>query len=254
LLILRISALPDAGGSLQGSLRRPRTLRGSAASRPSLQTSTFVAVAPEPSDAPSVPVKTEKEKVQRSRIDWRGGFAALFGSTPASPTVATSPVASVSAKLRPLRLSPSPKPVEEARHRPLPHPSGSAHRISRAEEIEEEEEDRLQLKRVALLQDQLQEEAADQAAVSPTRPARLFSGQRRQSSISSAQSHASSRSISKGESPSGRRGPFDSLVNHLGASDQDSYFPSLASAGVGADQEVTVRWQTTDVPKRLYVD
>jgi hypothetical protein len=234
-------------------LRRPRTLRGSASSRPSLQTSTFVAVAPEPSDAPSVPFKTEKEKVRQSSIDWRGGFAALFGSTPASPTVATAPVASVSAKLRPLRLSPSPRPVEEARHRPLPHPSGSAHRISRAEEIEEEE-DRLQLKRVALLQDQLQEEAVDQAAVSPTPPARLFSGQRRQSSISSAQSHASPRSISEGESPSGRRGPFDSLVNHLGASDQDSYFPSLASSGVGADQEVTVRWQATDVPKRLYVD
>lgn len=234
-------ALADAGGSLQGSMRRTRTLRGSTTSRPALQASTFAAVSPGSQLAadysPAPPVTVEEKKVRRSSIDWRGGFAALFGSTPASPTVATPPIPSTAARLRPLRLSVSPKPVVGARESPSSQTLGSAHRISRADEIEEEE-DRLQLKRVALLRDQLQEEDGEPALSSPT-SARPLSGQRRQASSSSARTHASSLSLSGRESPSGRRAPLDTLVDHFGASGQDSYFSSLAS--VGAGEKVTVR-------------
>lgn len=157
---------------------------------------------------------------------------ALFGSTPASPTFADPPVTSTAPKLRPLRLSTSHKPATSGQERPLPFARRSAQRISKEEEIEEEE-DRLQLKRVVLLQDQLQEESTNTIFASPS-PHRPLLAQRRRSGVSPARTCAWLHLCVKKESLINRW----PIALHPGESPS---FPLSASATLDTKHDVTVR-------------
>lgn len=110
---------------------------------------------------------------------------------------------------------------------------GSDRRLSTAEETEEEE-DRLQKKRVELLQRQFSEDGV-QPGVSSS-PAKA---ERRRSSGSSF-NYRPSMPPSVGTPPQ-RPNPIDSLVDHFGPSESSSYFPTLTSPpGLVAGAQVTV--------------
>lgn len=219
--------------------RSSSTQRGSPSSRPSLQASTFSPIAPSPSQSKPPQIDTtpkpnvEEKKARRSSIDWRGGFASLFGSTPSSPVVATTPTSQLPSRLRPLSLSSSPLLISPPRERPVAVSRVSDRRLSTAEEAEEEE-DQLQKKRIELLQRQLPEEGVKSGlSSSPAKAERMRSS-------GSSFSYRPSMLPSVGTPPQ-RPNPIDSIVNHFGPSDSSSYFPTLTSPpGLVAGAQVTV--------------
>lgn len=176
-----------------------------------MQASTFSPIAEARSaPAPSVDmtpkpaaVPPEEKKTRRSSIDWRGGFASLFGgSSPApSPTTASPPTVAappLSSKLRPLSLSASPA-------------QSSPPRVGVG------------------------------AVSTPTPTAYRPEPQRRKSNLSSSGfSYRSSGSPAPLGTPPVRPEPIDSLVSYFGGG--ETAFPTaLNAAGLGVNERVTVR-------------